>query len=563
MQFRVKPIIAALCLLNGFAMCAYGAEDVEKTKTSKDALTQLTSRSELLEEQVIALQKTLADLHNTQKKLLEEQRQLKKQLNISEKEEPYLANSASEPKDKLPQPGYVPYPGQPPQAVEQRGPETLEDDNLPEYEAEKIPAVPYGYSLLGNIGGTAVITSPFIQSRYEYGGAGLITNYSSINKDISILLQRQNFAEQMAAMNLHMPSYPLLELSGKLEAQFFAQRTYSGRKTTDFDVSAAELDLQALISPIFTGFMSFSYNNAPPPVGARVSNSALFIDNAFITLGNFNRSPFYATFGQDYVPFGQFDSFAISDPINKTLFRTKARALTLGYQQADNIGLYSSIFAFRGDTRDGVFKPGATSRTRSGHINTFGANLGYEFRSDKWKGEIGTSYISNVADSVGMQSTGGNVFGGFGSSSVTEVLGHAVPGVDLRGMLGYDKFMVIAYYTTATREFSPYNLTFNGDPAQPSAYHAEGVYSFDIYGRPSSFVLGYDYSREALGLNVPERRYTATLNTSIWRNTLASIELRHDTNYGDSDTASGGAGPVFTPRGDSSNALTAHFDVYF
>lgn len=429
-------------------------------------------------------------------------------------------------------------------------------------------ALPYGHSLLGNIGGTAVITSPFIHSRYDFGGSGLIVNYSSIGKDVAALRQRQNFENQMHEAGMHLPGYPLLEISGDLETRVFAGRNFSGRHISDIDISNAEVDFQALANPWFTGFMTFAYDNAPPARGShRVSNSDAFLDQGFIILGNLNRSPFYASAGQLFVPFGAFSSYLISNPINKKLFRTKARAITLGYQdnQITGDGLYASVYTFRGDTREGNFKPGAASRKPSANVNQYGGNIGYTTYYGDLRANFGASYIRNAADSDGMQATGagGGRFGGFGTSSATEVLSHRVPAYDLRAKFSYHGYSLLTEYSSVTEAFSPVDLTFNGRGAKPSAYHVEGVYSFDMWNRPSTFAIGYDHSKESLGLNVPENRYAAAINSSIWRNTLLTVEYRHEQNYGRSDRASGSSGPVFAAPGQISNAVVGQFDIFF
>lgn len=422
---------------------------------------------------------------------------------------------------------------------------------------------PYGHTLLGNIGGTAVITSPFIHSRYDFRGSGLIVNYSSINKDVSSLMQRRDFYNQMRDMGYSMPAYPILELSGEGEGEFRQFRLFNGRHGNDFNLTDAELDMQALVNDWFLGFITFAYDCTPTSSGNRIFNSNVFVDNGFITLGNLNKIPYYGTIGQVYVPFGQFDSYLISDPMNKTLFRTKARSLTLGYQSLDVDGPYAALFGFRGPTRRGKFEPDATSRKFSSHINTFGLNAGYNYSVGAISGLLGGSVITNVANSLGMQATGGRIFRGFAASSATQVLNHRVPGYDLRAEIYYQPFSFITEYSGSARSFSPRDLTFNGSGARPAAYHLEAVYKFDMFRRPTNVALGYGRSFESLALNVPQRRAAITLNTAFWKNTLASLEYRHDVNYSRDDTASGNRGPTFGPLGKIQNVLTAHFDIYF
>ncbi len=422
---------------------------------------------------------------------------------------------------------------------------------------ELFTPLPYGYRLLANLGGTSVITSPYIHSRYEFRGSGLIVNYSSINRDVAALRQRQNFEKRMLESGLNLPSYPLLELSGVVEGQAFTVRKFNGGQDSDINLSSAELDVQALINPWFTGFMSFNYNSSSPLFGNRVTNSNVFIDNGFITFGNLNRSPLYATLGQVYVPFGRYSTYMISSPLIRGLFRTKARAVMVGYQEPDVQGPYAALFTFRGDNKNGVSK--------SNHINQFGGNLGYRFNWKALHGEFGTSYINNVADSQGMQLALNSPpqFGGFSAANGSQDLEHRVPGVDLRTALDLYGFTWIGEYTTSLRSFDPMDLTFNGEGAKPSGFHTEGVYHFAIYERPSSVVVAYDRTSEALPLGVPKERIGLGLSSAIWQNTLLSLQVAHSHHYGSNETATGSAGPIFGPPGNSSTGLIAQFDIYF
>lgn len=596
MLFKLKPIVAALCLLTSgaFASLALATAEGDQKQLLEEAMAKMASQSEQVEQQMIQLQRVMIELQLKQKSIQEQQIELLKQVkgvvptqapvkevaSIQEPVAPKPAQPKAEQKPAAkPQPkslpaAELPSPPEPlpleehstvdghrpPQSVEQ-GPVLIEDNG-----DSHLTQIPYGYSFLNNIGGTAVVTAPFIQSRYQFGGGGLITNYSSIDKDVSVLRQRKEFYNEMTAMGFLMPGYPLLEISGQLNMQVNATRPYDGDTTSDINLSTAELDFQALINPWFTGFLSFIYNSLEPSDGGnRVTNSTVLVDNAFITIGNLNQSPFYMTMGQIYVPFGQFDSYMISNSTPKTLFRTLARPILFGYQSQGDVGPYGTVYVFRDDIQTGMVSPDGVVESSSDHLKTVGADLGYVFEIGKLLTDVRVSYISNVADSLGMQFTGApsSRFEGFGISGVNEVIEHRVPGVDVLGEFFYEDFALIAEYATATREFSPVNLSFNGDGAQPQALHVEGVYTFDMWARPSSLAIGYDHTRDALGLNVPESRASITLNTSIWRNTLASLEFRHDTNYDGDDTASGTLSPIFGPTGRISNAVTGQFNIYF
>ncbi len=422
----------------------------------------------------------------------------------------------------------------------------------------------------GYLSGSPVVTSPYLGVRSEYNGGDLVVNLSSVNTDLAILQQRQSLEDAAKSIGMDPKAHPRLIFSGEVEGQTTYTNPYSGPNNTNIDLTDAELDVVAAVDPWLTGYMVMAYDNGSTTAsGNRTNSSNLYLDRAFLTLGNLNKFPAYATAGQLYVPFGQYTSYMISDPVTKTLGRIKARALVLGYNQ--NVGKYdtgitSAIFGFKGDTSTGNNTPSGPSS-----VNNFGANLEMSQDFGPVTTDVGTSYIYNIADSDGMQVTGAS-YGGFvgfdGASTAAQSLMHRVPAIDGRASAGYGPFSVISEYVGTLRSFDPTNLSYNGHGAHPDAFHVEGVYQRQIFGKPTSFAVGYGHTWEALGLNLPQDRYLATINMAIFKDALASIEVRHSINYASSDTATGnapvaGTGVATAPPGKHENVVTGQLDLYF
>ncbi len=263
--------------------------------------------------------------------------------------------------------------------------------------------------------------------------------------------------------------------------------------------------------------------------------------------------------------------FLFANDTDDSIFRSnQERSIVLGYRPND--GLYANTYVFKGNTD--------TNSELEG-----GGTLGYNTTIGKLSADTSVGMISNLAESEGMQLNGAAIndgvpspvpFAGFGLNSTTEKLVHAVPGFDARVNLSYGAYTFIGEYVTATKRFDSQDMGFGhiGDGpvlngAQPAAFHAEGIYSFYIYGKPSTAVMGYDFTKQALALLLPEQRIWAALNVSFWRDTIATLEIRHDIEYGENDLASGRCGtasctPVsFGPLGKTDNAVTMQFGVYF
>lgn len=416
--------------------------------------------------------------------------------------------------------------------------------------------------------GTPVISSPYIGINSEYNASDLIVNQPYVNEDLYLLQQRKQLWHYLHVQHDYpVSNTPIVNLSGKVEAQIIHGDEFDefqNNSGNDIDLTGIELDTEVLVNKWVTGLIAFVFDNNPPNQSLRrIDNSNVFLDRGFLTVGNLAELPLYATIGQLYVPFGQFSSAMLSDPFTKILGRTKARAVNLGFSKQFNAenNLNLAAFLFRGPTRTSIDNNG---------LHNFGANIDYTFTKPKWNLDLAASYIRSIADAVGMQHNGNagiNTFNGFSTNISTEIM-NPVSGLDARGTLGIGPVSLSAEYVTAACPFSVTALSFGTENvlfgAKPQAFHTEAAYKFDILSKPSSIAIGFDQSREALGLQIPKKRYVATASTSIWKDTIESIEFRHDIDYALTDVATGGQGfEPMTGTGNSSNAITFQIGLYF
>lgn len=409
------------------------------------------------------------------------------------------------------------------------------------------------------IGGTPVVTSPYLGISSSYDASDLLINIPYINEDLSLLKQQQKIFGYCKKSTINLTD-PLVILSGKIEAQVAASNhfhTFHNNANYDIDLTGAELDTAVLVNSWSTGYLAFVYDNSPGGFNRRIDNSNLLLDRGFLTFGNLAQSPFYVTLGQYYIPFGQYSSAMLTDPLTKLMGRTKARALTLGYfKKIQQSSINASVYSFNGDTRTRN-----DDRRRSG-----GINIDYGYDQNDWAVDLISGYITNIADAGGMQHNGldsSGFFQGFSGTHQSEMVS-AVPAFHLRGKLSLNQFTLIAAYLTATRSFSKDTLSFNGQGAQPKAFHTELDYNFPIFTKPSLIGVGYDESSKALALVLPKKQYTAIVSTSIWKDTIESLEFCHAVDYAATDQANGIGGVIpIQGTGRSSNTVTFQVGFYF
>ena len=434
-------------------------------------------------------------------------------------------------------------------------------------------------------GQSFVSSGPYIGVPFEFAGGHLIVNTPSVNEDVLLLQVDKNVDTRLAALGRSMGKVlgSHILLSGMVEAQAMTRNGGGSTNSNDIDLTTVNFDAYVMGPSTWTSaFIEFSYdNNIGTQTGAfssedRVLNSRVFINKAFIVLGDFTKSPFYSSFGQMYLPFGTYSTTMVSSPLTKILARTLSRAFVIGYKQQSENSLLATAYIFKGASH-----PSSVS-----HVNNGGVNLSYAFKKNAVSGVVGAGVIGNMADSLGMQLTGNNttdavLFGGFGGptevvpidgnpqdlqeiNSGSEKLVHRVPAYDANIKLSFGQnIQFIGEYITASTDFNPADLQLNGHGARPQAMNVELVYNFGWTVDPTSIGFSYQMSKDALAIGLPAERYSVTINRSFWKNTLQSLEFRHDINYADGDTSGGSGRPGPTGNGDGANMITLQFDYYF
>lgn len=398
---------------------------------------------------------------------------------------------------------------------------------------------------------------PYLNIRTQFNGSELIVNTPSIRESSRLLLNRYKNEQAARAAGKPMPSVPRIELSGVLGGQVFYGSGYDAGKTSNVDLTDAEIDTYVVMNDWISGFMAVVYDNGTGGASRAVDNANVEISKAFITLGDLGKTPYYTSLGQLYVPFGRYSSSMVSSPLTKKIGRIKERALVAGYKDTETNAFFGELYAFKASS-------GFSSERST--VNDAGIDIGYDFTiDDRISGEMGAGIISTIADSDGIQD-GSSVSGGFSGlscSSCSEVLDTRVPGVDVYAKMNYDPFTLIAEYVTATHKFDKDSgFLYRGEGAKPAAQNVELAYTLHIFDKPSSVAVGYGHSSQAAMLGLPNRRYSFAYNVSLWKHTLETIEFRRDYNYGNS-VSSDVSGDSLDNLGIINNVITAQIYVYF
>lgn len=404
----------------------------------------------------------------------------------------------------------------------------------------------------------------------DFEGGDLAPNMPNVLLNQALLKQR--YEQDTLAKKAGDPAdaTPYVQVGGLIEGQGIFSKTSGGNYSSDADLTGADLYVNVVANKWISGLSEISYDNNNDGYlqgQDRVAQSRLYINKAFITLGNLMYSPAYGSIGQMYVPFGRYSYYTVSSPLTKLMARTKARTIDVGYYQTADNGFDTSAYIFQASS-------GGGTGNQQGKLQNGGLDLAYHFKLNQdVSGNAGVGYINNYADSQGMLDNGcpSGVcsFRGFSwNSGVT--LHKNVGGYDAHGAVNYDQFTALAEYVSAATQFDSRDLSYQSaggslQGAKPSAFDLEGIYHFAVAAIPTSFVLDYGFTRQAVAMQLPKTRYASALNFNIWRDTLLSLEYRHEIYYAQ-NVLGGGAGstPVAeSSAGKSDNVVTAQFDLYF
>lgn len=249
----------------------------------------------------------------------------------------------------------------------------------------------------------------------------------------------------------------------------------------------------------------------------------LEIDVATITIADPD-GPWFVTSGRQYVPFGTYETNLISDPLTLEIGETRESAILAGMESN---GFAGGVYIFNGDIdEDG-----------DNDIDSFGAFAGYSHENENVAFAVNGGYISNIADSDGLQDTiNDNI------DAVPVDFDDHVGGFTVDAMVETGPFVFIAEYTTATDDFTSDELAFRGDGAEPSAFNIEAGYNFMLAGRDATVAIAYQETDEAVGLGLPEERVAAAISVEIMDSTTLSFEWANDDDYSTADGGTGEAG---------------------
>lgn len=303
-------------------------------------------------------------------------------------------------------------------------------------------------------------------------------------------------------------SMAAIEMGGVVEAELGYNSWDTGSadgSNSDIVAATVELGIDAQINDAVSGSVVLLWEED--------EGDALAVDEATITIANEKKCPFSLTAGRMYIPFGQFESHFVSDPFTLELGETSESAILIGYTK----GLANFSFGlFNGDVDE--------SDDTDSHVDNFFANLSIDIESETMPISFGVSYISNIADTDGMEGINPN---GNGVDSY-------VGGVHLFLSSKSGPFAFEAEYLTAMTGFEKNDLgCVTDEDKKPGAWNVELAYEvsdkLEIAGKYEGTM-----DQEEVGIS-DESRYGIAGSYELYESTSLALEYLHAEGYASDD----------------------------
>lgn len=320
-----------------------------------------------------------------------------------------------------------------------------------------------------------------------------------------------------------------VSLSGSIEGDYRLTKVKSGEDASEFILDTVELIMDIKVVDWATGKIVIDYDG---------DDEDFYLDEANITLGKTEEYPFYLTAGKLYVPFGDFSTNMIQDPLTQTLGEINPKGIIIGYEAN---GFTGTVFSYNGmDEGDN------TTDDENDSVNGFGASLAYSYEEDEKGFNAGIAWVSNIGDSATI--TDWLESDDDGNKAEIHSILDEVPGVSINLGGKYQAFSAIAEYVAALDSFDATELEFDGSGAKPKALNTEVAYTTSIANKETVFAIGYQKSWEAYALDLPEHRYITTASMNIFDGTTVMLEYYIDEFYDEDLGATDDSGYGFTTR---------------
>ncbi|GAB4340427.1 MAG: hypothetical protein Kow0089_14100 [Desulfobulbaceae bacterium] len=216
----------------------------------------------------------------------------------------------------------------------------------------------------------------------------------------------------------------------------------------------------------------------------------LHLDEWYLRMGNQPQSGHFLQVGRFQLPFASADGDAISSPLTREVFETKAKSVRAGYFSD---GVFADIYIFQGDhdREQAGGRIGYTMKTVDGNLTS----------------EVGLITMSRLDDPEPFETL---------KQSASQTPALSVSTSWNLGLLSFNAAYITIFQSPAEK--------------YPAAYHFEGTYHLPSSDPKLFLALGYSRIHK-LSFHPSQERATFTTGIELTENTAFYVEYCHQ-NYG-------------------------------
>ena len=235
------------------------------------------------------------------------------------------------------------------------------------------------------------------------------------------------------------------------------------------------------------------------------------LDEGFISITGTDDLPLYLHAGKLYVPFGNYESFFISDPFTLEIGETRESAVFAGFHE-DIVDI--SIGCFNGDVNE---------TGKDDHIDSYFSSATVSMTDDHTGFELaaGISYISNIADSDALSEAND-----IDEEGGPDGLDDYVDGISAYMSASFkDSLFCVAEYVGAMDDFHAGELSFADKKLQPKAWNVEVAY---VFPSEVGFAVKYEGTDDCRDF-LPENGYGGIVFCHPFEKTYLGLEYMYQT----------------------------------
>ena len=342
---------------------------------------------------------------------------------------------------------------------------------------------------------------------------------------------------------------------------------FTGENVKRFGINDAYFNIDADVTNWVSARVGVTYEsvstNYTMGKSSLDTNSAFHVDQAYATIADFDKEPYYLRAGLQYVDFGSYELHPITKSMVQEMTELNDVAVQIG--MLDLSGINASAF-FLETGLNKVDEEGTDPDvTRNRNQINWGITASYHGdMRDTAAYNLEVGYLDNMIDVEGFQ----RFIATTAMSTAKTSYKNKVPEVYLGAGITSGPFTVKASYVTALRSFNEDDAIpveyMVGEAAKPSAGRLEAEYTFKYFeNRDNTVGVSYDRSWEASPLGLPKDRYSVSYKVGLYQNTDFILQWDHDNDYGTNKLVTAPSDTQEFASGRHYNVVTARLAVNF